>query len=385
MLSIARLKQETAGRIGRLQGLMSEKDLGAAVVVGGGAPGQLGAARYYTNVDLWSGREFVVVGREDPEPIVYIWSSYQAEWAKTMATTSRIESPDDPMAGTLDTVKDLAGSRRRVGVVNMMKLLPAGEYQAFQKALAGYELVEITSDVNAMRVIKSAFEMEAMLDTGRILHDGMMAFADVARPGVRAWDACAEAERQVKAQGCFWGRSKLSLDGRPYTIPAAVDRRFRDDDVICFELVYAGPLGYWCEMTSVYAFGELPEEPARLLDGYLQAVDAAAEVARPGTPIGRIAQVTDETFRALGFPVAGKHTPDCHSIGLDGSDGPNSERTPRELLQANMVLSLHPGTVMEGDRGFLISDNFLVTPQGGVRLSPHIEYFYPLPVNSNGA
>jgi hypothetical protein len=36
-----------------------------------------------------------------------------------------------------------------------------------------------------------------------------------------------------------------------------------------------------------------------------------------------------------------------------------------------MVLSFHPGTVLENDRGFLVSDNFLVTPQGGVRLSPH--------------
>jgi Xaa-Pro aminopeptidase len=381
MLSFARLQQETARRVDRLQRLMAEKDLGAVVIVGGGAPGQLGAARYFTNVDLWSGREFVVIGPEDPEPFVYIWSSYQAEWAKTMATTPRIESPDDPMTSAVETARALAGPRRRVGVVNMLKVLSAGEYQAFRQALAGYDLVEITADVNAMRVIKSPFEMEALVETGRILHDGMAAFAAAARVGVRVWDACAEAERAVKAQGCFWGRSKLSLDGRPYTIPAAVDRRFRADDVICFELVYAGPLGYWCEMTTVYSFGELPEASARLLDATLRAVDAAAEAAVPGTPIGRIAEVTDETFRALGFPVAGKHTPDCHSIGLDGSDGPNSERTPGEPLQANMVLSLHPGTVMEGDRAFLISDNFLVTPQGGVRLSPHVQYWYPLPTS----
>ncbi|MBK9747647.1 MAG: M24 family metallopeptidase [Chloroflexi bacterium] len=36
-----------------------------------------------------------------------------------------------------------------------------------------------------------------------------------------------------------------------------------------------------------------------------------------------------------------------------------------------MVLSFHPGTILENDRGFLISDNFLVTPEGAVRLSPH--------------
>jgi len=73
----------------------------------------------------------------------------------------------------------------------------------------------------------------------------------------------------------------------------------------------------------------------------------------------------------LGFPVAGKHTPDCHSTGLDGSDGPSTLSSPDFVLKSNMVLSYHPGTVLENNRGLLISDNFLVTPEGAVRLSPH--------------
>jgi hypothetical protein len=43
-----------------------------------------------------------------------------------------------------------------------------------------------------------------------------------------------------------------------------------------------------------------------------------------------------------------------------------------------MVLSYHPGTVLENDRGLLISDNFLVTETGGVRLSPHNAHRYSL-------
>ncbi len=67
--------------------------------------------------------------------------------------------------------------------------------------------------------------------------------------------------------------------------------------------------------------------------------------------------------------MASKHTPDCHTIGLDGHDGAGLWFAETKLL-ANMVLSYHPVTVMPHNRGFLISDNFLVTPEGGVRLSP---------------
>ena len=67
----------------------------------------------------------------------------------------------------------------------------------------------------------------------------------------------------------------------------------------------------------------------------------------------------------------GKHTPDCHSTGLDGSDGPSAASNPDFVLKSNMILSYHPGTILENNRGFLVSDNFLVTPEGAVRLSPH--------------
>jgi Xaa-Pro aminopeptidase len=382
MLSFETLKKETAGRVARLQALMRDKDLGATIVIGGGAPGQLGAARYFTNIDLWSGREFVIIGSTEAEPVAFIASSYQAEWAKTMATTSRIESPDNLIKGAAAAARDLAGTGRRLGVVNLTRILSVGEHDTLRKSLPDHELVEITAEVNAMRAIKSPFEIEALFETGRLLDEAFDVFAKVARPGVRVWDACAEAERHVKAAGAFWGRSKVSLDRRPYTIPAPVDRRFRPDDITVFELVYAGPWGYWSEMTAVYAFGPLPGDAGRLLDATLAAVDAAAEVARPGVPIGRIAEATDEAFRRLGFRVAGKHTPDCHSIGLDGSDGPNSEYTPAVPLQANMALSLHPATLMEDGRAYLISDNFLVTPEGAARLSPHSRsrYLYELEV-----
>ena len=46
-----------------------------------------------------------------------------------------------------------------------------------------------------------------------------------------------------------------------------------------------------------------------------------------------------------------------------------------------MVLSFHPSTRLEGDRAFLISDNFLVTPGGSVRLSPKTYIYKQLPTS----
>jgi len=373
MLTHEALKKDVTRRIERIQAMMREKDLGALIIIGGGAPGAMGAIRYITNAHLWGGAGYVVLGSEDPGPWAEIWSSYQAVWTRNETTTipSRVESPGDVVARTTQLAKGYAEKTKRVGMVNMNKLLSVGQYGKFAKALEGFEMVEVTDEYNAIRQIKTPFELEAMQQNGAILDAAMDVFREHAHVGARYWDVCAATEAFIKSHGAFWGRTKLSLDITPYTVPTAKNLRMKEDDIINFEIVYESPWGYWLEMTTIFSFHELPDDVQALLEGYLEAVDASSAVAKAGNPLRMISDANDQTLRDLGFPVAGKHTPDCHSTGLDGSDGPSSMGDPDFVLKPNMVLSFHPGTVLENDRGFLISDNFLVTPEGAVRLSPH--------------
>lgn len=371
MLRRFALEQDVARRVKKLQALMEEKGLGAVFIPARGAPGMMGMAKYFTNLVLWAGPAWVVVGADHPEPALIQWSSYGAEWNRQEATTSWVENPDpDALGRALEIAQEFTASKKRVGVEHLNTNWTLGDWQRVKETLSDCEFVDITKELDAMRSIKSHFEIEENYNTGRIFTEAMVCFGEVARPGVRAWDAASAAEEVLKAQGCFWGRSKYSLDLRPYTIPTPLDRRFTEDDIILFELVYTGPLGYWYEMTALYSFTELPPDIKAQVEAQEKVIEAAARAARPGIPIGKIAEVTNQTFKELGFPVIGKHTPNCHSIGLDESDGPSSWFTPEEKLEANMVLSFHPSTLLEGDRAFLISDNYLVTAEGAVRLSP---------------
>jgi Xaa-Pro aminopeptidase len=294
-------------------------------------------------------------------------------WSRSETTTlpERVESPTDIVARTTGLAKEYAASNKRIGMVNMNKLMSIGEYHKFVKALDGYEMVEVSAAYDAIRQIKTPFELSAIQQNGAILDAAMDVFRDVARVGERYWDVNAEVEGYIKSFGGFWGRTKLSLDLSPYTIPTTKDHRISEDDIINYEIVYESPWGYWLEMTTVYSFKPLPSDVQAMLDGYLLAVENSAQVAKAGNTFRMISESNDRTLSELGFKVAGKHTPDCHSTGLDGSDGPSTASNPDFVLKSNMILSYHPGTILAGDRGFLISDNFLVTPEGAVRLSPH--------------
>ena len=374
------LKRDVARRIKRIQTMMAENDLGALIIIGQAAPGGLGALRYISNAHLWGGAGYAILSADDPHPWLEIWSSYQAVWSRNETTTlpERVESPASIIERTAELAAGFAGSNGRIGMVNMNKLLSVGTHQQFIAALDGYELVEATGAFNTIRQIKTPFELEAMQQNGAILDQAMDVFRDCAHVGARYWDVCAAVEGFIKGHGAFWGRTKLSLDLTPYTVPTAKDLRMKEDDIINFEIVYESPWGYWLEMTTVFSFQDLPDDVQAMLDGYLRAVECSSGAAKAGNTLRDISEANDRALRELGFPVDGKHTPDCHSTGLDGSDGPSSAGDPDFVLKPNMVLSFHPGTVLENDRGFLISDNFLVTPEGGVLLSPHNAHRYYL-------
>jgi Xaa-Pro aminopeptidase len=380
MLTHEGLKRDVARRIERIQAMMRSKDLGALIIIGGGAPGALGAMRYITNAHLWGGAGYAVLGVDDPLPWALAWSSYQGVWTRRETTTDpdRVLSPDDIIGETAKLAKGYATGSKRIGMVNMNKLMSLDDHKKFSAALDGYEMVEVTDAFNTIRQIKTPFELEALQQNGYILDASLDVFREHAYVGAKYWEVCAAAEAYVKAQGAFWGRTKVALDLTPYTVPTPKDLRMKEDDIINFEIVYESPWGYWLEMTTVFSFIELPDAVQSLLDGYLAAVENSSALAKPGNTMRQIGDANDATLRGLGFPVAGKHTPDCHSTGLDGSDGPSNLAAPDFELKANMVLSYHPGTVLENERGLLISDNFLVTETGGVRLSPHNAHRYSL-------
>lgn len=380
MLTHDGLKRDVARRIERIQAMLRDDDIGALVALGSGSPGGVGAIRYISNAHLWGGAGWVVLGAQDPDPYALVWSSYQAVWTANEATTprERVESPDNLVGRTAELVKELGGGSRRVGFVNMNRSMSMGDHKRITSALEGYELVDVTDKYNAIRQIKTPFELEAIQQNGYILDASLDVFREHARVGRRYWEVCAATEAFVKAHGAFWGRTKLSLDGTPYTVPTPKDLTMKEDDVINFEIVYESPWGYWLEMTTVFSFNDLPDQAAAMLQGYLRAVENSSFQAKAGATFRVISETNDQTLRDAGFKVIGKHTPDCHSTGLDGSDGPSSQAAPDFVLKPNMVLSYHPGTVLEGQRGFLISDNFLVTPEGAVRLSPHNAHRYYL-------
>jgi Xaa-Pro aminopeptidase len=373
----AALKQDMPRRIKALQTRMREHGVGAVLLTGTAGPGLFGVPKYFTNLSLWYGRAYVVIGVDHPEPALVHWSGFQAEWNRQEATTSWIETPDVAVAlGSLAAFKralaialELGGGSKKLGVENMSQTWTMGESAEFKETCHDFETVDFAREIDAIRSVKSPVELNEIEILGEQMTRAIERFAEVASPGVPIWHASSAAEELLKAEGGSWGRCKMSLNHRPATIMPTVDRLFRPDDVILVELDYSGAFGHWYEMTSLLSFEPLTPKLQAKVDTYEQVIDLMVKHCRPGTRVGDLAPLADERFRELGYAPAGMHLPHAHSIGLDESDGPNSGASPDDILEADMVLALHPGTLFEDGSGYTMSDLFRVSSDGGIRQS----------------
>jgi Xaa-Pro aminopeptidase len=364
-------------RIAALQDVMRAKGIGAALFTGMAGPGLFGVAKYFSNLSLWYGKAYVVVGANHPEPAIIHWSGFQAAWNRQEATTAWIETPDVAVAlgslaafdRALEIALELCGSDRRLGVENLPQTWSAGEIDALRSRHPTLETVDLAREVDAIRSIKSPFELAEIRTLGELMTGAIDRFSELAKPGLPIWHASSAAEAFLKAEGCAWGRVKMSLNEKPATILPRYDRLFEADDTILLEIDYSGPFGHWYEMTGLLSFRPLTERMQAKVDAYADVIDRMIEVMAEGTPVGRLATVADQRFEQLGYAIVGMHLPHAHSIGLDECDGPNSSATPDDILRTDMVLAVHPGGIFVDGTGFAFSDSFRVTQVGGERLS----------------
>jgi Xaa-Pro aminopeptidase len=381
-LDRAALRADMRRRITAIQQIMKDRDLKAMLAVSSGAPSQTGWIRYLTGADLWSGQAFVIVERDHPEPIIVLWSNYLAEWIRTMATTTRVDSTLErrvaPIRRVVEILGELTAGTGRVGTLNFHRSVLLGDARAVADAFPALELVDMTDEINLIRQIKSPFEIDAMREIGQQLFDGFKIFEDRARPGRRALEISGEIEGFLRGKGCNWGRAKYSLDQRPYTLPVDPARVLREDDVMLFQYVFQSALGYWYEVARLYSFKPLPKATEQRYRAMDEAMREVAKMCVPGCTYGQVSEASDRIFRAHGLNVVGKHTEDVHSIGTDISDGPNWYKDHWQLKE-NMVVALHPASLVEGDLAFFICENYVITPRGAEPLSPLPSFYKQLP------
>jgi len=128
--------------------------------------------------------------------------------------------------------------------------------------------------------------------------------------------------------------------------------------------------GYRSDLTRVKAWHPVPGTPT-LNSAHAAAVEAqaaGAEALRPGNTAGDVDLAVRAVLARHGVEELFVHGTG-HGIGLDIHEAPFFRPGNSQRLESGMVVTLEPGIYCPGRLGVRVEDDFLVTSEGGVRLS----------------
>jgi Xaa-Pro aminopeptidase len=162
----------------------------------------------------------------------------------------------------------------------------------------------------------------------------------------------------------LWGDDGASTP--EFRIPE-IDRKIRAEDLLLYSLEIAGPGGHWVEFSRPLTKGRLSIDTQRMLDAYEEYFEAARQTMRAGATAHDVHRAVSKPFSDRGYPLG--HVTG-HSIGMTMIEFPKIGEGVELELKENMVFSMHPHAIADGERACLyMQDTWRIGADGGEPLS----------------
>jgi Xaa-Pro aminopeptidase len=226
------------------------------------------------------------------------------------------------------------------------------------------------------RAIKTPQEIERICLANEIAAAAMEHVRGELRPGMTCAQAAAIWQGYVHGEGTGWkDRVELAL---PFslvwagpsirTFTATSASPVVEGEPTLFEIWVCAD-GYWADHTKNLVYGDLKPRYAELEQGLLEVYATAVGHAHPGASLAEMDRQVRAGIDALGFPGQPTH-PICHGIGARAHEPPYAHQAADTTVLEGMVLAIEPGCYWPEGGGLRVEDNFHVTAEGAVKLSP---------------
>ncbi len=236
------------------------------------------------------------------------------------------------------------------------------------------EIEDLQPTLTAMRMVKSAGELELLQKAVDASVDAQFAAMKMMKPGLMEYQVAAKMEEIHKWEGC--SREAYSpIVGAGFFSTVlhydALDNQIKDGDVVVIDV--AGEYGgYDADITrTLPASGKFTARQREIYDVVLGAQNAAIAAVKPGVSMyggpGSLHTIAADYINTHGKDKDGKPLGKYfmhglgHGLGLNVHD-PTDFRQP---LKAGMTITIEPGIYIRDENlGVRIEDDVLVTADG---------------------
>jgi methionyl aminopeptidase len=232
--------------------------------------------------------------------------------------------------------------------------------------------------------LKSAREIELMVQGGRILGATLETLRLAVRPGVSTGELDQIAEDFIRAHDGAVPAFK-GLYGFPGSICSSVNqeivhgipsrkRVLKEGDIVSLD-VGVGYKGYFTDHALTVAVGQISPDARRLLEVTQQSLEAGISAARVGNHIGDIGAAVQAVVEGAGFSVVRDLV--GHGIGVAFHEEPQvpnyGKPKRREKLVPGLTLAIEPMVNIGGPATKTLGDRWTIVTLDG-SLSAHFEH-----------
>jgi len=375
-------------RISKLQQRLAEQGLDGALVLDA-------LHMYYYTGTMQQG---VVVVPAQGEPLFLVRRSLER---------ARFESPlknIEPLTGfsRLQAVlKDQGVALNSLGLAETV--LSVAVYNVLVKSLPQTRFIDISGLLSKVRSVKSAYEVACLRKAGEFHKQVYDAIPAMIREGMTEWELGSEIQQMMMHLG-YTGITRFSVagmelfmgvvsSGESGNYPTASigpggalglssafpfvggKKRIGRNEPIFIDTGF-GYQGYFTDKTRIFSLGSLPKAALAAHASCLEIQEEVRCRLVPGAIPAKIYQevtqslVKERNFGQHFMGFGSNHVPFFgHGIGLTIDEFPVIAAKVREPLEANMVIALEPKKGLAGIGLVGIENTFLVTEQGGEKLT----------------
>ncbi len=272
---------------------------------------------------------------------------------------------------------NLAGAQVGVEVLRMRLL----ESRLLASDAPGVTLVPADHMVARLRMFKSASEIAAMRKAVDVAQRAFLAWIPELRVGMTEKAAAARLITALLTHGADdLAFSPIVASGPNGALPHAVpgERTFASGDWVVVDWGAAVD-GYRSDITRMLVFGTPSEPLVTVHEAVRRANVAGREAVRPGATTGEVDAAARAVIEMAGYGPEFIHRTG-HGLGLEAHEPPYIASGSKQNLAPGMTFTVEPGIYLEGEAGFRVEDDVVVTAAGVETLTTLPRQPFVLPV-----
>ena len=248
------------------------------------------------------------------------------------------------------------------------EMITVAQSGRMKKNLPDFEILGDTAldeAITALRMVKTDIEVENIVKAQRIAEDALRHVLGFIEPGKTEKEIALELDFYMLSHGAeALSFETIAVSGpntsKPHGVPG--DRKVQRGDFITldFGAVYRG---LHSDMTRTFCVGEPTEEMCRVYDIVLQAQLAGINAVREGISASELDGVARKVISDAGYGQYFGHSLG-HGVGMDIHEPPFASPVSKEVLSADMVVTVEPGIYIPDRFGVRIEDFVVVREDG---------------------